>query len=313
MTKQIILPILLLLAGAAACAASSGEGVSGAQFLRIGPAARPSALGEAGAAAAGAQALFYNPAGLAASAGTEVFLSQTQWLQDVNYSSLALSRKVSGGALGFSANYLSVPATDKYDNLGNNLGDQYSASDLAAGFGFAAELDEKTAFGFAAKFVSSRLEDSRASGAAFDAGARYAALPGRLSLGAAVQNAGGGLKYESESAPLPLTFRAGGEYVFQLQEAEGRRQSVAALLDGTYLKDSGAGTGAGLEYASESESGSFALRGGWHTTGAGKGAGLTLGLGISSQAYMLDYSYSAMGDLGQAHRLSLTLRFGAAS
>jgi hypothetical protein len=55
---------------------------------------------------------------------------------------------------------------------------------------------------------------------------------------------------------------------------------------------------------------SFSLRGGYRTN-ADKSSGASLGFGIGAAAYSIDYSYSLLGDLGQAHRLAVTLKFGA--
>lgn len=313
MKKHIFLAGTLLLQAAAGSAAVS-EGSSGAQFLRIGVGARAAALGDTGAAASGAQSLFYNPAGLASMETSEVFLSQVKWVMDVNYSSLAAAKKFAGGAFGLSVNYLSVPATEKYDRFGNRLGEKYSAADMAAGFGFAANLSDRADFGFAAKFISSQLADKKTSAAAFDAGVKYAARPGRLNLGAALQNAGGGLKYDTETAPLPLNFKVGGEYLLPLDNGSGIKQGLAVLADVNYMRDSGLYGNLGLEFASDSgEEGRYALRGGYRTNSAGGAAGLSAGLGITIGTYDIDYAYAMLGDLGQAHRLSLTLRFGSGS
>jgi hypothetical protein len=297
---KIIALSALLAAQAAPAGAAGNEGVSGAQFLRIGVDARASALGGAGATTSGAQSMFYNPAGLADIGNAELAFSQVQWVTEVSYSNLAAAKKMWGGALGVSVSYLSVPATDKYDNLGNKLSDSYSASDMAAALGYAGRLGDYASY-----------DDSKATAAALDAGLKYTVTPGRFALGAAVQNLGGKLKYETAGAQLPVNLKAGGELVVPMGDDSGSQKRMSILADVNYLKDAGLYGNLGLDFASDyADGGSFALRGGYRTDIAGGSSGLSLGLGLDMKTYVIDYAYSLMGDIGQAHRLSLTVRFG---
>ena len=78
------------------------------------------------------------------------------------------------------------------------------------------------------------------------------------------------------------------------------------------MKDTGVYANAGIDFMSVYRDGtSFSFRGGYRTNAADSSSGASLGLGIGASAYLIDYSYSMLGDLGQAHRLSLTLKFGA--
>ena len=304
----------LLLAAAAPGSAAGSEGVSGAQFLRIGVGAREAALGDTGATVSGAQSLFYNPAGLSDLAGTELALSQVKWVMDVNYSNLAAAKSFGAGVFGLSVNYLSMPRLEKYDKLGNKLDAAFSAADMAAGIGYGAKLTQRLGCGLNARYVSSSLDDKTASAMAFDAGLKYAVVRGVLNVGAALQNLGTKLKFSEESSSLPLNLKLGAEYVLSIDSDADLPKKISFYADVNQLKDSGVSGSAGIEFLSAYRDGSlFSFRGGYRTNAGDKSSGASLGLGMGSGAYLLDYSYSALGSLGQAHRLSLTLKFGAES
>ncbi|HNW43375.1 MAG TPA: PorV/PorQ family protein [Elusimicrobiales bacterium] len=313
MARFICCAALLLLSAGPGFAADS-EGTSAAQFLRIGVGARESALGETGAVVSGALGMFYNPAGLGDVTGTELALSQVKWVMDVNYSNLAVARNCGFGVLGLSVNYLSMPKIDKYDKLGNKLDASFTAADMAAALGYGVKLSPRLGLGASARYISSSLDDKTAAVVAFDAGVKYAAVPGVLVIGAALQNAGAKLKYETESSPLPLNAKFGGAYTLTLDRDTDLQKNISFFADVNRMKDSGLYGNAGLDFMSVYRDGtSFSFRGGYRTNAADKDAGASLGLGIGANAYLIDYSYSLLGDLGQAHRLSVTLKFGAGS
>ena len=309
--KTCVLAAVALAFRAPACCGADSEGVSGAQFLRIGVGAEASALGETGAVRSGAQSLFYNPAGLASVGSSEIFLSQVQWVMETSYSNLSAATKLGKGVLGLAVSRLAVPSTDKYDKLGNKLSESYSAADLAAGLGYSHPLWPGAGLGVNLKYISSRLDDAKTSAMAVDAGVKWDLAPG-LQLGAVLQNAGTKLKYLSEEESLPRVFKAGGGYTYKIPGDYETQKTASLFADVNYLEDAGSYANVGLQFTADyPNSGTFALRGGYRTD-ADSAAAASFGLGLSGPVYVIDYAYSAMGDLGRAHRLSLTLKFGGA-
>jgi hypothetical protein len=307
--KPLILPVLALLA-LALPARAADEGVSGAQFLRIGVDAKSAALGETGAAATGARALFYNPAGLAAIKGPELYLSHSRWIGETGYSGLAFARKAGAGAFGFAASYLSGPAIDKYDKFGNDLGETYSASDIAAVFGFCPKTDAALAFGLNLKYIRSKLDTETASAPALDAGLRWRAAKDKLYFGAALQNLGGELKYDAKGDPLPLNLKVGGQYLLVIQKGRTQRMDLAFFSDVNYLKDSGGYLNTGVDFLSAYDKDYlFALRAGYKTAANGGASGVSGGIGLEAAAYTVDYAFAPMGDLGSTHKFSVTVKF----
>ena len=312
MLKICFLTLFALAAAAADCAAASNEGVSGGQFLRIGVGARASGLGEAASTLSGVQSLFYNPAGLAGVRDMEAYFSQVNWILDSNYSNLAFAKRAGGGVFGLAASYLSSPKTDKYDKFGTKLPETYSASDMAVTLGYSARLAARTNFGVSAKYISSKLEDEAATALAFDAGVKYAALPGKLVFGFAAQNVGGKLTYISEGDALPLNLKLGGHYIFSLDKNSSTKKDLAVFTDINHMKDSGPYANIGVDITSVYDKDTnFSLRAGYRTNAGNKSAGLAAGLGVDMKAYNIEYAYAPMGDLGNTHRFSLTFKFGA--
>jgi len=308
MLKKCFFPVAAALLLAANC--FGAEGSSGGQFLRIGVGAKASALGESGAVSSGAQSLFYNPAGLGAVKNTEAAFSQVKWISDMNYSNLAFAKKAGAGVYGLAVSYLSMPSIQKYNKFGAKLADTYSASDMAVALGYGRNLTARTGLGMNIKYISSKLESETASAAAVDAGIKYEVLPEVLGAGLAVQNLGTPLKYIDKSAPLPLNVKLGAQYVFHIEGDSGQRNKITVLSDLNHMRDSGFYGNFGLDLmVSYSEETSFSLRGGYKTNTSEKGSGFSAGFGLDMKNYAVDYAYSPMGNIGQAHRVTLTLRF----
>jgi len=310
MLKNCILSAAAALLLAASCAGAGNEGTSGAQFLRIGVGAKASALGETGAVSTGVQSLFYNPAGLNDVRNIEASFSQVQWVQDVNYSNLAFAKKAGWGVYGAAVSYLSMPDIQEYNNLGVKLPDSYSASDMAVSFGYGRMLTSRLGLGLTAKYISSKLESETASAAAADAGLKYELIPEVLRAGFAVQDLGTPLKYISKSEPLPLNVKLGGEYVLKFDEGTGTDNKILLFSDLNHMQDAGFYANFGADFlVTYSEGASFSVRAGYKTNVSDKGSGFSAGFGVDMKKYVIDYSYSPMGDLGKAQRLSFTMRF----
>jgi len=308
---KVLMPALLTLILLPAAGHAGEEGYSGAQFLRLGGGARAAAMGDSAAAGGGAEAMFHNPAGLTGAVETELLFSHAKWIADLNYSNLAAVRNTAGGAYGLAVSYLSFPSTDKYDRLGNKLSDSYSASDMSAAFGFARRVGAATDLGFSLKYVRSVLEDETATAAAADLGVRHEAIKDKLRLGFAQLYAGTKLRYIEAQSRLPLTLKFGGEYTIRLPHENSMRRHITAATELSHLKDVGAYAGAGLEFGTRYDTGEyFALRLGYRTNKLGSAAGISAGLAVDIKSSTVEYAYSPVGDLGNTHRLSLTVKFG---
>ena len=299
----------------------AAAGTAGAQFLKISPSAKPSALGETATLTAGAQSITYNPAGISTVNNIDLSLSQVTWIQGLNYSNVAAAKRNGKHVFGFAFNYLSSPSIDKFDNNGVNLGETYSAADMALTIGYGRKISSRTRIGSTVKYISSRLESQTASAFATDAGIQHTVIKETLDLGMVVQNMGTSMKFISASDPLPLTVKIGGKYNIPIKPSNNNtgmtfsksattENSFSLFSDVNYTIDTGVFANLGAEFLIDYDKSAFALRGGYRTN---VGSGISFGMGWTGGMYCIDYAFAPLGELGQTHRISLGVRFDNAA
>ena len=165
--------------------------------------------------------------------------------------------------------------------------------------------------GATARYWSSTLAQQYSAGTSvFDVGFLCLNKDQGLRWGVVVQNLGTGLKYKQTVDPLPLTYRLGVAWQASVAEIGARR--LTGALDATADRENKKGVAAGLEYWSRSFAG---WRAGYQW-GQNQQSRWTAGLGIrlpgsSRGAFLIDYGFQLINDLGAAHRLSVMCEFGA--
>jgi len=263
-------------------------------------------MGETGAAETGLNALYWNPAGVADVENMEATFMDAAWLESISLQNIAYARKFDFGVLAVSADYLSMPDMDRYDNTGGRQG-SFGASDQAIKFTYALDVSatpEKTYAGVTLKYISSNIDNFTAAAFALDAGLYFDTIFEDLRFGIVFQNLGTPMKYDVSSYSLPLNLKAGVNYLV----ADGLNVS----LDINKATDTGVLFNAGGEYAYpvDEETAVF-LRGGYrsNTEGLGGSAGVTMGFGIVYRAYRFDYAFVPYGDLSDTNRFSLGYKF----
>ena len=287
------------------------RGLTAAQFLKVPPSARFSALGGTGLTLGGPDSFFLNPAGACSGgAGAQgVSASYEALLEGISRTGLAYFRGTPAGV--FSAGLLynnASPGLEKLDGAGGALG-SLTAYDAAFGAGWARRFGWAD-FGFNLKYIRSRLAGEEGSGAALDAGLLFRETKAsRTEFALAVRNLGPGLKLGSETAPLPLELGGGLKWKYSPAfniYAEGRLPSDHSpyLAFGgewflPYARLSGLFLRAGLNFKNYSDHGFMG-------TFAG-GFGLKLG------GFLLDYAFAPYGDLGAAHRMTAGWGWGGPS
>ncbi|MFA6435003.1 MAG: PorV/PorQ family protein [Elusimicrobiales bacterium] len=287
--------------------AESAPGTSAFQFLQLGVGARPSGMGEAFAGVAGdVNAVYWNPAGLAALERRELSLTHALWFSEITYSNLACARPALGGVAGAAFNVLNSGGIRKADNTGARLSEKYDMADLMGALSYARQWGG-LALGANLKFISSRIEEETAHSYAADLGALYGGFRpwGRkLLVGLSAQNLGARAGYVAEKSPLPVILRAGGS----LELFEG----LLVVSDLNYL-EKGLNLHVGAEYARAFGALVTAVRGGYKDDTVkelGALSGLTAGLGVKWSDYQLDYAWNSFAELGVTHRISLGIKFG---
>lgn len=303
---------LILLIAILTCRSILNAGTA-ASFLRLGADARGLGLGTAyTSVVSDANSLYWNPSGLARVKKPEAAATYGALYSDLQYNLLAYAHPVRAGTLGLSALYL------RQDNLEGRSESRektagFSASDFAFTFGLGRRVSPSFGLGFSGKWIQSQIAGASAGAFAVDAGAQVLFSKSNLQAGFAILNLGQGMKFQDKEDPLPLTLSAGLNYTglkFILLSAEVRQEvhdsrtllSVGsefspmpwASLRAGYLSHEATLTNS----FGKSEGDKFAS-----LAGLGLGAGLKIGLG------RLDYSINPAGELGSAHRISLTLAF----
>lgn len=311
------LSIFLMCFAAQAAAFASGPGTGAANFLKIPVGARGTALGGAFTAVAdNADAVFYNPAGLGLLAVPEFSYAFNNYLPGVSQQWLAAAYPAARGALGLGVNYLSVKAFDSYDNADNRTG-SVSAYDLSLHLGYGGGLETDLEFlpylryGAAVKYISERLDTSKASGYGVDAGLLLQTPVKALRFGLGLENlAASRLDFIRGGAKPPFKLKTGMSYRLG---APGKAVASLFSLDYNFPEDGPRYLAAGIE---STVYGALALRAGYSSFGEiSNGVSFGLGFGLpvrGGREIRLDYSYGATYDFGNVHKFGFACKFGTA-
>ncbi|MCL5021056.1 MAG: PorV/PorQ family protein, partial [Bacteroidetes bacterium] len=194
------------------------------QLVSISPIA--SGMGEAYyAVGTGADAIFYNPAGMAEmSAKFNVVLDYTQWIADINYYAGAVAWNLDNyGAIGFSVlsvNYGTINGTS-LNPMGGYIdnGPVTNVGAYSVGLTYAKKINTQFEVGGNARLVGQDLGDNTfvngmttkndATKLAFDLGVKYTTLFNDFRFGMAIRNFSSDITRELIAEQLPLTFTMG--------------------------------------------------------------------------------------------------------
>lgn len=346
MKKVILMFMPLLVLGVFPVGAFSQKvGSTSMQFLKVMPCARATAMGEAySVLASGAEAVFWNPAGVARlqnseTHGIEASLTYVRWIFDTKQGALSVASSLGNwGAVGLQVQYVDFGSIDEtiwtspykddieYPGL---TGRTFKPFAYMIGFTYAYQLTDKFATGLTAKFAHESLYNGSmvtaytsqgdmmdaktwADGLMFDFGLQYNTGYKSIVLAASVQNFGPNVTYASETNAIPLALRVGiaADLVGAnplLIASENSRLGIAWDLFQPNDYEQQAHMGLEYEYA-----GIVALRGGYKFNYDADG--LTAGIGVrqtlSGTRLSVDYSYSALDySLGSVHRISIGAGF----
>jgi hypothetical protein len=216
----LALPVLLMAQRGDEEGGADKSGSVAFKFLNLHYDARGAALGGLVAQAAGAEALYWNPAGLAKAGGLGFNAGMTQWLVETSYMNAGVVMPMAGGVLGVG--FVSVDYGDFMKAGWQEVSGSYvfkpnietfTASDNALQVSYGRFLSDKFSIGGSAKMVSESIDDASLSGIAFDVGTQFNTGYKNLQLGAVISNFGPTIdpveeNTESSLAP-PMTFSFG--------------------------------------------------------------------------------------------------------
>lgn len=332
---KILVGIILILSFVSELSAQK-VGSTSMQFLKVIPSARGAALGDAYSVfASGADAVFWNPGGLAKTENVELYSTYINWILDTKQGAFSVAAPLFElGVFGLQIQYVDFGEfleTSNFEPYIKNLdgpgitGRTFRPYSYLIGLSYSRFLTDRFSTGLTAKFVHESLYDGRevvalvrtggyekvktwANGLIFDFGLFYNTGFRSIQLATSVQNFGANVKYAKESHPVPLLFRfgiaaniMGSEALFFIDDNSRLSVEFDLFQPNDYTQQAHMG----LEYEFLKM---FSLRSGYKlnydyetfTFGAG------IKQKIGSVNLILDYAYGSIGTfLGSIHRFSL--------
>lgn len=286
-------------------------GTLGGQSLKIGVGARAAAMGDAYVAIADdATAVYWNPAGIARLSGQSISINHTAWPADILFDQAAYVFNVKWipGMLGVNVRALTM-SRDKVRTtyLPDGTGETFDAGEWAYGITYARSLTDKFSAGFSINYIQTGLDDVTGKSTTFDFGTLYDVGILGAKIGMSIQNIGGDMTFIDEKVKMPVFFRVGGSFSI-LQRGDSRLLTAAEF---THPPDNSEKLNLGAEYSFHDY---LFLRGGYKMNYDTEG--LTAGFGVKfpltlvkSSVARLDYAYSDLKYLSQAHRVSVNVSF----
>jgi len=228
---------LLLLSALIAPPAHAQLGESTALFLRIEPDSRAAGMGNTGVAVAdNANAMFWNPAGLAFQQNTQVGLTHANWLPEFDaglfYEYLVGTYHVDGvGTFGGNVTYLNLGEIEIRNSENVSQG-TYRSYELAVGVSYGYRVSDRLGLGTSLRGIYSKLspatgdiDSGTASTIAGDLSVLYRTAPFQLggaqstfSTGMNLANMGGRMRYDDDKQALPMNLRFGYAWTINFDE-----------------------------------------------------------------------------------------------
>lgn len=304
----VLLTTLALAAALApATAAAQGAGSAASTVLRIPPAPRALALGNALVAVPDAWGVEYNPAGAAVD-GTALGAAYQALPVGASAGAVVLGLPLGHGlGLALSTRFVDYGEIDVIEPdptlpIGRPTGATATGGELTALAALALRRGPVRA-GVAGRWLRLDVAGLADNALALDLGLALAAAPW-LELGAAVQNMGGELE-AGRAAPLPRTVRAGAAI-----RHEGGVVSTLLAVDAR-RRESRTGMGAGLEVSGGSAGVRAVGRIGYESRAASGDAysRLVFGGGVRVDRLSVDLAYRALGPLGSTRQVGVTYSF----
>lgn len=315
-----------LLALAFVPAYAGGPGSAGMQVLKTDMSPRAAGMGGAFVAVADdIYSMDYNPAGLGQLYIPEASAMYLAGLDDSKLQHLSYGMPLPfigfaglqkpGAGLSLLMSDAGALNYQRINSDGSIFAKSYTAQkDLALAFGYGEKVYSgdvnlegynariEQYLGMNAKYIKSTMLDTySASALAVDAGWLVMEPNLGLSFGASVSNFGSGLKYISETTPLPSILRLGLAY----QRPTVMDQSVLLAAEGDfYTREAQKSLRFGMEYHFQSI---FNLRLGYKTAEDNKG--FTMGMGVRYEDMALDFAMGMGNAVYNASQVAFSYKF----
>ncbi|MEC8932760.1 MAG: hypothetical protein VYB08_15165 [Candidatus Latescibacterota bacterium] len=285
--RPSLLLSVLAVALSAGVLSSAATAQTGAAFLDLGIGGRAMGMGGAlSTHASGAEAIHYNPAGLAGDQGRTLQVGSQSLSLDRTHATLAGAMNLRGGlAFGLAWTHASAGPIDARTGSGDLVAGGIDDTEQAIGFALGSRVNEKVLLGASLKVLSHNIDvpgsgESSASGRAVDIGAIIVEVIPQWRVAVGARNLLGKLSWDvrrtaaqssASEDDLPMTpyVGVGGTW---------RRARIGAEAQ---LYDVSGVSQARLHVGAEADlSPMLSVRGGLHRVGDADGLGL-LAMGIS--------------------------------
>jgi len=302
----VVFAVAALSAGLRGTAFASGEGTSAVPFLKVGPSPRAAAMADAFTAISNdASAISYNPAGMGLVDKKEVMFSHTSWFQGVRNEYLATAIPLSEMfTVGASVDYMFTDDMAERNIYGEQTGTFRETNGyISAGASYRPVAP--FSMGLAVKGIRQTLAGEKGQAFAGSGGVLFTSR--FVNVGAGFDNIGTKMTTGSDSFSLPSMWKGGVavqpfERTFFSCDVVKARDRKAEMRLGAEAHISNL-----LGY---SEAAMF-FRAGFRTLkDSNTGPGLTGGIGLDVGTFSMDYAFVPYGDLGDTHRVAVTVRFG---
>ena len=297
--KKIIFTILLI--SSVSFAQSAGN--TGLAFLKFGYGARNIAMGDAGSSASNdLSALYYNPSRLVSFEENQAMFMHSEWIQDVTSEVGGIKWNMFNLPWAVGFNVTSVADIEVRERPGEAISSfnaNYFFLSLSSGFKVINDLD----FGATVKYIYEGILNDQSVGYGLDFGLNYFTPIKGLTASTVIRNIGSMNALNVVGTTLPLDFRLGGAYNYNLPTAK-----LDLIVTGEFQKyldndDIHFNTGAEAVYNE-----TFAARVGYQT--GYEARGFTAGIGIEWGSLRFDYAYTPFSlGLGNANQFSLQFSF----
>ncbi len=205
-------------------------GLAAAQELRIPVGSRGTAMGGAiMASVSGAEALYWNPAGVAlGDTPREFTFSYLDYIADMSMSYIGVTTKIGeSSTIGISAKILSVgDIIVTTESSPEGTGEVITPNFSVIGFTYSRQFTDRVSFGATGKFIHEGVRRVSATGMAFDFGFQYYTGLKGLSLGIAIRNLGSDMKFDGADLDVPVVL---GDALTEAESSAGARNFRTSL------------------------------------------------------------------------------------
>ncbi len=330
--KKITIIFFLCLSSSALFAQSfSNVGSAGANFLKIPVEPIGAALGNSNVATnEGILGLYWNPGALAYTDGTEILLSQVNWIADTRLSFAGIAHNIGIGTIGLSLTALTMGEMEiTTETSPEGTGNYFNSGSYAVGLSYGMKIIDRFSFGGTVKYVYEYIWETNGSTFLFDLGSIYQTDFYNMRIGMRLANFGGNVTFAgtpidkkpeviSQSGISysydPRLERVSPEYsvpqVFNVgisidpMNVNGHKITLTAAVNDP--NDNNSQLAFGSEYNWEEM---LFLRVGYKSgyDEQNISAGLGVKMNVGGFTPQLDFAYSAFGKLGSVLFLSVRL------